>query len=125
MRDAAEAAHPGIELGADAAAGALLAAQAEVVLAKREALLEQVDVVNEASESAYVAAADKAVAMAADLRRALAADPGAPLRALPVAHQKLREAFEDRERLGPGALAASKELLEAAREAREALVEDR
>jgi hypothetical protein len=125
LKDAADAADPWIDQGSAGVARALYAAQFEVVRARRDELLEQLDEVNEASPAGYVVAADKAIALAASLREALASDPGAPLQALPRAHEKLREAFEDRKRLLPGTIAASNELYEAAREAREALMKDR
>lgn len=120
----AKAAHPWIVQGSGGVARAMYAAQFEIVRAQRDELFNQIDDVNEASEAKYVAAADKAIAMAVDLRRELAADPGAPFRALPVAHEKLLAAFGDRERLVAGSIAASKELFGAAKDAKNALVKD-
>jgi hypothetical protein len=120
----AKAAQPWIVQGSAGVARAMYAAQFEIVRSKRDELFNQLDKVNEENDAGYVAAADKAIAVGVDLRRELAADPGAPFRALPVAHENLLAAFGDRERLLAASIAASKELFEAAKDAKNALVKD-
>lgn len=123
--DGAKAAQPWIAQGSAGVARAMYSAQFEIIRSKRDALFNQLDKVNEATAANYVAAADKAIVMGSDLRGALAADPGAPFRALPVAHQKLIDAFGDRKRLLAASIAASKALFEAAKDATNAVLKDR
>lgn len=122
LKAGAEAAQPWIAQGSAGVARTMYAAQFEIINAKQRELVNQINKVNEASKDSYVAAADKAIVMGTDLRRALAADPGAPFRALPAAHEKLIEAFGDRKRLLAASIAASKELFDAAKDAKNALV---
>lgn len=125
LKAGAQAAHQWIVDGSAGVARTMYAAQFEIISAKQRDLVDQLnDKVNELSGASYVAAADKAIEMGTDLRRELAADPGAPFRALPVAHAKLLAAFDDRERLLAASIAASKELFEAAKDAKNELVTD-
>lgn len=122
--DGAESAHPWIIQGSEAVAGVLNAAQFELADSTYQQLLGQLDTVNEASPSTYVAAADLALATQGKLRSELAADPAAPFRKLPTAHEKLLAAFRDRTRGVAPSIAAAKALYAAAKEAQTALSKD-
>lgn len=121
LKDAANSAHSSIEKGAAAVVRVLYSERFESIRAANDNLFVRVDVVNDATTSAYPGAADKAISAHLELQTLLGGDPGAPFRKLPQAHQKLIDAFEDRGRHLEGAIAAAKDLFEAARDARVAL----
>ena len=125
LKEAAKSADPWIEMGSLAVNDVMYAAQFELVNASLEKLRSQVDKVNEAGETKYVAEADKAIKQGSELRQQLGVDPGLPFRKLPKTHKKLLAAFEDRKRNLAAAIAVAKDLYNAAREAFAAVVNER
>ena len=121
LMKAAEAAHPWIVDGSNAIKKVLYRAEYEIMAAQQVALVEQIDLVNEAEPANYVAAADKAIKQLAELKTALKVDPGLTFQKFPDVHQKLLEAFKDKKRKLAHSIAASKDLFNAAKEARTAL----
>lgn len=124
LKEAAKSADSWIEMGSMAVNKVMYSAQSEIAFASLEKLRTQVDKVNEATEAAYVAEADKAIKHSSELRRQLSVDPGLPFRKLPDTHKKLLAAFEDRERNLAAAIAVAKDLYNAAREAYAAVAKE-
>lgn len=122
LKVAATAAKPWIDSGAAAVVRVLYAMRFEQINQARSTLFVSVDAVNEAQAKQYPDRADEAIRSLGRIRNLLGGDPGATFRALPEAHNKLIAAFDDRKRHLDGAIAAAKNLSEAARAAQAALV---
>ena len=121
LKKAAKTAHPWIVAGSKAIVGVLYNAEFEIAQAKKDALIKQIDIVNEARPKKYVSAVDKAIKQSTELRQLLKIDPALSIKKLPAVHMKLLEAFKDKKRNLASSIAASKDLFKAAKAAREAL----
>ena len=123
LKEAARTAHPWIREGSEGVKKVLYSAELEIAQPALEKIKEQVDEANEAGPNAYIEPAQQAIIQTAELRSEYIRDPPeAVFGKLPEAHQKLLEAFEDRDRNTAVAIAAAKDLFAAAREAHAAIV---
>lgn len=122
LKTAATTAKPWIDSGSAAVVRVIYSMRFELINQANDDLQESVDAVNEAQANQYPDKADEAISSLGHIRNLLSGDPGATFRALPKAHDALMAAFDDRKRHVDGAIAAAKNLFEAARAARAALV---